>query len=128
MKIDWTFPFSIKSGNIKEHWSETSRRNKTFGLCFNSKWAMEPIKIKPPCNVIILRLYERSKKQKAYDTDNFITGCKGIRDCLANMLVPGLAPGQADHAKHGITWQYDQMSANMKGTRIIIQNDTDDHT
>lgn len=52
-----------------------------------------------------VRLTRYSKK--SYDWDNYITACKPIRDCVADFIIPGKAPGQADSSPD-IYWHYHQ--------------------
>lgn len=81
---------------------------------------LEDDKPLPPCTVTIQRLYNPSKLQKLWDDDNWIAGCKGIRDTISSLLIPGLAPGRADDVGKGITFFYDQLTATKKGIRIVI--------
>lgn len=52
-----------------------------------------------------VRLTRYSKK--SFDWDNYITACKPIRDCVADFIIPGKAPGQADSSPD-IYWHYNQ--------------------
>lgn len=88
---------------------------------------MEDIKPSPPCVITIQRLYNPSKSQKRWDDDNWIAGCKGIRDIISSLLVPDLAPGQADDPKYGLKFEYDQLTSTQRGTRIVIKTPEDEY-
>lgn len=114
--IDWTLPLDLVSPNIKEHWRETCRRNKKNNWTIRVKFLKEPPGILYlPCIVTITRLAPR-----ALDEDNFIYACKGIKDSIADLLIPGLAPGRADGSKD-IQWVYKQEKHKNKGVRIQIE-------
>lgn len=118
--IEWILPLEIQSPNIKEHWSKTYARNNRNKRILRYQWQLLDEKPNPPCSISIQRLYTPSLKGKRWDDDNMITGMKGIRDILADLLIPGKAPGQADNIEHGIKFEYDQLTARKKGVRIII--------
>jgi hypothetical protein len=124
--IIWVLNLNITSPNRSQHWGSRSRINNKNKAILAKQWATEPHKIRPPCTVIIQRLYNPSKFHKRWDDDNWIMGCKGIRDTLASFLMPGLAPGQADHPKYNISFQYDQLTATRKGVRIVIKTPEDE--
>ena len=75
------------------------------------------LKDKPtlPCLVTITRISPRS-----YDHDNFVASAKGLRDILSDLVIPGLAPGQAD-ADPRITWHYKQEKGK-QSVRIQIED------
>src|SRR5690349_7662272 len=87
--------------NSKEHWSKTMKRNKPFGFYIRYHNEMIPFP-KPPCTVTIKRQCARF-----FDEDNYIYACKGLRDAIADVLIPGRQPGRADGDKR-ITWIYKQ--------------------
>lgn len=123
--IIWTLNLDVISPNKSLHWTARSKINKSNKGILAKQWAIEPHKPQPPCIVSIQRLYNPSKHEKRWDDDNWIAGCKGIRDCLAAFLMPGLAPGQADSPKYKISFEYNQLTATRKGVRIVI-NDSDE--
>lgn len=55
-----------------------------------------------PCAVKLTRISTRG-----LDYDNLVYAFKPIRDCVADKIIPGLAPGRADDDKR-ISWVYDQ--------------------
>lgn len=113
--IDWTLPLDLVSPNIKEHWRETWRRNKKNHWQLKIAYINVSKLVQLPCIVTITRLAPR-----LWNDDNFIFGCKGIRDSIADLIIPGLAPGRADDSED-IQWIYKQEKCKNKGVRIQIQ-------
>lgn len=126
--IEWILPLEIVSPNKNQHWTKRHSLNKKNANIISHKWLLEDERPTPPCFVTLQRLYNPKRLQKLWDDDNWIGGCKGIRDTIAALLVPGLAPGRADDAGKGIKFFYEQLTANTKGVRIIImtQDEIDD--
>jgi hypothetical protein len=118
--IEWILPLEIQSPNVREHWSKGFARNKRNKERIAKAWALEPHKPSSPCTISIQRLYNPSKCEKRMDDDNMVFAMKGVRDCLADLIIPGHPPGQADNLKLGITFQYEQLTATRKGIRIVI--------
>jgi hypothetical protein len=120
--IEWILPLQIQSPNIREHWTKGYKRNNDNKRILAAHWALESHKPTVPCVVSFHRLYNPSLHQKRMDAEeNLRMAFKGIKDTIADLLIPGMAPGQADEG-HGITWHYDQVTATKKGVRIIIQS------
>jgi len=118
--IEWILQLEIQSPNVKEHWGKIHARNKKNRRLITYEWMMIDHKPIAPCTVQLQRLYNPSKKQKPYDVEeNLRMAFKGIKDIIADILIPGMAPGQADEG-HGIAWKYDQLTAMRSGVRIII--------
>jgi len=115
--LEWDIPLEIVSPNVQEHWTKKHKRNKRNKRLIMSFWLTRRESPQPPCEILIER--KISGKSKAYDEDNLIAGCKFIRDCISDLLIPGLAPGQADSDKR-LTWQYKQVTAKSKGVLITI--------
>lgn len=111
MQTSFSFfiPMHLMSiANIKEHWAKRSDRNKK--QCRVTRSELE--KIDFPKNLDFKR-YDIQLVRVAprkLDTDNLPFAMKHIRDCLADMIVPGLAPGRADDDAR-ITWQYAQQKS-----------------
>ncbi len=124
--IIWILNLEVMSPNRSSHWGTRSKNNKRNKQLLCANWALEGHKPQPPCEVTIQRLYNPSKYEKRWDDDNWISGCKGIKDAIADLIVPGLAPGQADHPKYKISFQYDQLTATRKGVRIVIKTPEDE--
>lgn len=55
------------------------------------------------------------------EDDNLRMAFKGIKDAIADLIVPGLQAGRADDAIFGISWRYSQTTAKMNGVRITIK-------
>lgn len=119
--VEWVLNVNVLSPNQPKHWSVSHSNNSKNRRILNKQWLCESEKPSVPCTVTIQRLYNPSKRQKRWDEDNWISGCKGLRDIIADLLVPGLAPGQADNPKYGIKFHYDQLTYSKKGIRILIQ-------
>lgn len=82
-------------------------------------WQTNRIEIKPPVAIKLTRVAPRS-----LDTDNLIGGAmKGIRDCVADLIIPGLAAGRADGLSGPwcITWSYDQKKGLPKEYSLEIE-------
>ncbi len=125
--IDWLLPLELVSHNRQktEHWSKQYARDKHNKQLIEKRWAEEQPTILPPCHIRLTRLYNPRIKQKEMDEDNLIPTFKGIRDTLAGILVPRLAPGQADNKKHGIVFHYDQQKSDRPYCRITIASPED---
>lgn len=108
----------IVSPNKKEHWAKNYARNKQNTNILVKYFMLKEEIPRPPCSVILERLY--TARMKPFDDDNLISAFKGLKDSIADILIPGLAPGQADNPKHGITWQYSQSRDTKKAIRITI--------
>ncbi len=115
--IVWKAQLDIVT-NKREHWAATHRRNKKNARVLKKLWMVEKDKPTAPCLIIIERLYNPSLKQKKMDDDNFIAGCKGIRDCIADLIIPNLAAGRADEEKRGLQFCYQQTAAKESATLI----------
>ena len=128
LMIDWMLPLDIVSLNTKSHWSKDYARNRSNRRLIEYKWNIEQPNILPPCVVRLERHYSTPKRQKRLDDDNYIgsLAIKGIRDSIAGILVPKLAPGRADHAKYGIKFYYAQTPTKSDGMiRIIIATENE---
>ena len=123
MNVSANFPFRLVSPNVQEHWSKRHRRNKKQAAVLKAWWTTLKEKPAPPCLVCLTRYATREM-----DLDNFIFSAKGIRDILGSLLLPGLAPGQADNKKHGIKFEYEQKKGATKthSLKIDIQGKNDD--
>lgn len=104
-------------------YAEINRKNKALFYLSVMEYRQNHPKmlIAAPCDVTITRLYNPSRKQKQWDIDNWIASCKPIRDMVADMIIPGLEPGQADSTSRGIHFYYDQDASQKKGVRIRIK-------
>ena len=117
-QVSATFPFRIVSPNVKEHWTKSSKRKGQQAGFLKRWWRNLKVedKMSPPCTVTITRISSRE-----YDHDNLIGACKGLRDSIADLLRPGMAPGQADGKGSGITWEYKQEKGEPKQYAVRIE-------
>lgn len=95
------------SPNIQGHWTRRHILNRRNAKIIWAKWMQEKPKIELPCTITLTRIASREM-----DSDNVQGSFKAIRDCLASLIIPGLAPGQADSDSR-LEWRYRQE----KGTR-----------
>ncbi len=86
---------------MSEHWTKTRKRNKLHALLIRSELSKTQ-KATLPCTVTFTR-----QSPMEMDDDNFRYSLKAAKDCVADWLVPGLAPGRADGDKR-INWHYKQ--------------------
>jgi len=102
------------------HWTSRYATSKSQKQILTGHWLSNPDtkKITLPCHVTLIR-----QSPKSFDHDNYIAGCKAVRDCIADLLIPGLAPGQADGDSR-ISWSYKQ-EAKHKSQKLIIQIECD---
>ncbi len=115
----WSLNLEIISPNKSGHWIkryQRDRKNKKILV-----WTFKAADPKPtaPCIIEIHRVYNTSEGRKALDDDNFIAGCKGIRDTVSSLLVPGLAPGRAD-SNHGLSFVYQQSKGEKTAINIFF--------
>lgn len=118
MIITHTFTIPIRTvseANSSEHWSKKSARHKK-----QKKWVriyMNGKGIHPPCHIKLTRIAPR----KLDKDDNLPTSFKYIKDYIADVIKPGLAPGRADDDET-ITWDYAQEKGlpNTYGFRVEI--------
>lgn len=113
--ITWLLPIkTISESNSTEHWSKKHKRHKKQQKAIWWQFVSTKPQISLPCTVYLIRL-----GKKLLDDDNLAISFKWIRDAIADNLIPGLAPGQADSDPR-ITWQYKQENAKSNGIKIIF--------
>jgi hypothetical protein len=96
-------PFKfINFANTNAHWSKKEKIKHTLRWTFYQPNTTALKLIQLPVVAKIIRISPR-----AQDYDNFVYNSKCIRDFIADCLIPGKAPGQADNDKR-IEWQYIQ--------------------
>lgn len=111
-----TIPVRIVSaGNISEHWRDRRKREKI--IAGYVKLYMRPVISEGdvPCTVRLTRVAPRP-----LDGDNLQFALKNVRDTLADLLIPGLAKGQADGDPR-IKWEYSQEKGKPKEYSLKIQ-------
>lgn len=119
--IDWLLPLVVKTPNLREHWTKTYARNRTNRRIIESAFVVHGIKPTAPCHITLQREYNPSIRQKKLDSDNLQGALKGVRDTISGIIVPNLAPGQADHERYGLVFHYEQKESKRPGIRIIIE-------
>ncbi|HLT41931.1 MAG TPA: hypothetical protein VKZ95_04435, partial [Sphingobacteriaceae bacterium] len=98
-----------------EHWATKNRRSRIQRGIISLKWNSSAPEINLPCEVTLIRC-----ANKELDEDNLAIAFKGIRDHVADFLIPGLNKGQADGDPR-ITWVYGQEFSKIRGVRIRIK-------
>lgn len=104
----------LSEANNSDHWAVKARRRKTHCLLIRNS-----LKNLSLCLPLAIKLIRQGRTQKKLDYDNLVHSCKSCRDCIANILVPNLQPGQADSDPR-IQWQYDQQSGKTYALKIEI--------
>lgn len=97
-------PLRIRSeANLADHWAVKKKRKDFQKLIVRAAWNKEiNCKIQLPVKVTLTRF-----AKQFMDSDNLLTGFKYVRDQIADLLKPGLAPGRAD-GEGDITFEYKQ--------------------
>jgi hypothetical protein len=52
-------------------------------------------------------------------SDNLVGGCKAVRDAVADVLIPGLAPGRADDDSR-LFWAWNQVTSKRPTIKISL--------
>jgi hypothetical protein len=107
--IQINLPIRLQSPNVKEHWTQTHKRNKRYSqsvkflLQTNSEAQNLRQKLKEMSTHQIRNTQEikaisvsLTKYGRKFDFDNFVYSCKAIRDSICSWFFPQLKPGQAD--------------------------------
>lgn len=106
----------LTSPNVKRHhMSEYSKNKKNKYIL---KFLLLTQRDEVPKLPVHVRLTRHCKRK--YDWDNYISACKPIRDCIADFLIPGKAPGQADSSLD-IFWHYEQDKQLDKKDKLVIE-------
>lgn len=95
----------LVSPNVKLHYMTLYKRNKKISTAIRCLLNLERHQLhslKFPMNIRITRF-----SKKVFDWDNFVYSCKAIRDTIADFIIPGRAPGQADSSEN-LRWEYIQ--------------------
>lgn len=83
-------PIYLKSAaNLREHWAAKNKREKTH--CNAVRLLMKDCSSRNISNIKLIR-----QAPRLLDDDNLAYAFKHIRDCISDILYPGLAPGRAD--------------------------------
>lgn len=111
-KIEATLPIKLVSPNVQEHWSKRHKRNKLHYLLIKRNLLGGAGVVELPCRIEL----ERQGK-RLFDSDNLVASMKGVRDCLASLIL-GKKRGQDDD-NPGIEWVYKQIKGDY-ALRITI--------
>ena len=122
--IRWYIPVRLISPNTKEHWSKPYKRKKDISWMLHNLYHTTTPKPEIPAIVYLERQIKKGGRQRFFDSDNLIFAFKQIRDIIADILRPGLAPGRADDDEDLIKWQYSQAYADHAGIQITINTGT----
>lgn len=108
---------TLPSPNYKMHYFKLYKINKK--ITTSIKWLLKLEEYRRPTLPVNVKMIRHSKRQ--FDPDNYITACKNIKDTIADFIIPGKAPGQADSSKD-IYWHYHQEKL-QKGEkeRLVIE-------
>lgn len=93
------------------------KRNKNDRWELDIKWKELDPKINLPCVITLTRI---AHKDDPMDFDNLVYSMKGIRDAVAEKILPGLPSGRADGDKR-LEWKYGQEKG-LYGIRIEIED------
>lgn len=111
--LTWKLPVTLPSPNKREHWGTRNARNKLIREYLGLLWDNTPQKPTLPIHIDLIR-----KASKKMDYDNLVASLKGTRDAVADLLLPGLNPGQADGDSR-LTWHYSEQKGSRHGEIII---------
>lgn len=104
----------ISEANSSDHWAVKRKRRQSIDYYFLMHWNVKSPKILLPCVVQLSRYAPRG-----LDEDNLIHAFKGLKDTIADKIIPGLAKGRADGSKE-ICWEYYQFRTKDKKYAISI--------
>lgn len=100
---EWWLPIeTVSEMNRQEHWSKRAKRFKKQKKRIALAFLEEPLKLKLPVHIRIIRY-----SSQTMDADNVNAALKGVRDAMADQILPGFLPGRADSDPR-ITWEYEQ--------------------
>lgn len=112
--IEFFIPIELPSLNkmLTEHWRKRHVRNKKIATYI--KLYMKTCITSPPCLVSLTR-----EGPRRLDEINAMGSFKHVQDVIADFLIPGLAPGQADSDPR-IKWEFKQETTKRKGFFVRI--------
>lgn len=102
MQLELLVPFSkqVSEANNNDHHFIKSKRRNIIKSGIRRAWNDKGIKVSVPCEVTLTRIGHREM-----DFDNYVYYLKPARDCVADLILPGLKAGRADGDKR-IVWHY----------------------
>jgi hypothetical protein len=116
--VDWIIPMKIISeSNNFDHWTKKRKRSIVHKERIWNEWIIQgKPEIIPPCIVKLSRIAPRMLDEE----DNLRTAFKHIKDHIADIIIPFLAPGRADGNK-GIKWEFNQYKGKPKEYALQIE-------
>lgn len=116
MTIKLNIPIDLKSEmNVMQHWTKKHRKRKSQIWSVKSAWMdLNDKKVHLPSLVVLCRHSPRE-----LDYDNLVGAFKWIRDAIADILIPGKAPGRADKSSD-LEFKYTQEKSKKKYVSINI--------
>lgn len=106
----------VISPNVKKHFYILYSKNKKMRQVVRMLLNLEKHNL--PSLPVCVRFIRVAKR--LFDESNFIAACKGIQDEVADFLIPGKAPGQADSSPL-ISWYYLQEKPIDKKEKFIVE-------
>ena len=98
---------------MQQHWTKKHARKKEMQREIRYIWKASPIRlVMLPIAITLTRMAPRT-----LDFDNLVAAFKWARDTVADLLIPGLAPGRADDSDQ-IEFIYKQEKSTKYGIRI----------
>jgi hypothetical protein len=109
----------VSEANNRDHWSVKRKRQNLVNMMLRPHVIIAKDRVKLPCKITMIRVSPRK-----LDEDNNIFNFKGIRDFIADQLIPDLAPGRADDDRTLLHFDYGQKKGVPKeyAIEIIIQS------
>lgn len=101
------------SANVSGHWSKRYALNKKIRAQVRTQ-CHDIRSIELPCTIVLTR-----ESPKLMDYDNYVFACKHLVDVISDLLIPGLAPGQADSDKR-LKFVYEQVKSTGKQYFVCI--------
>lgn len=102
--------------NSRNHWTHHHKITKKQRDIITRHWkaTMYGYKFTTPLNVMLVRCSPRK-----LDGDNLTMALKAARDTIADILIPGLAPGRAD-GDDRITWHYEYEKTSIQSLKVFL--------
>lgn len=112
--LEWILSIKTVSPNKSEHWTAKMARNNIQANHIWASFKSQRPKFDLPALIRLTRISSRN-----LDSDNLQGALKHVRDCVADQILPGLAPGRADGDPR-LQWEYAQKKGKEQGVKIEI--------
>jgi hypothetical protein len=91
--IQFSVPVKILSeANNSDHWAKKNSRKHAIRSAIKLRWLLiGSVEIELPCLIRLTRIAPRS-----LDYDNLVYSMRNVTNIVAELILPGLAPGRAD--------------------------------